>query len=104
MFEVIEDTFARRATLTLNKRGASLLAFLVLHRKEYGFAGLPIRESAEYKFIKHELSQKAATAASSFLSSVRFPEHVLELTDTSLVTNSAELWELLTKSLCRRDL
>jgi hypothetical protein len=86
----ISDTFADRKASTLNKRSGMVLRYLIWHRQSYGFAGLPLVEERCYRFIKTQLT-KAPTSGKSFLSSIRFCLHVLQMKGCQEVLNSGRI-------------
>ena len=87
----IEDSFAKKATSTLNKRGSAFLGYLVWHRRNYGSSGMPLVEKRVYSYVTHLRSQQAASAAGSFLSSVNFMLHLLALRGADTVIESARI-------------
>ena len=91
MKELVEDTFAKKATSTLDKRAGCLLLFLVWHRKQYGIAGLPLKEKAVYTYVKEVLSKKAPTSSASLLSSIRFSKFLLHMKGADEVLDSAKI-------------
>ena len=85
---VITDTFARKATSTLAKRSGPLLKFLIWHRREFGFSGMPPSEAKAYKYVKFLQRTKFASTPRAFLSSVTFAQHILSMNGASEISDS----------------
>lgn len=91
MNTLVTDTFAEKSTATLNKRAGSLLQYLVWHRREFGFSGMPPSESKVYRYLKTLDSKSAASVPRSLLGAITFSKHVLGLHDVDDVISSSRI-------------
>jgi hypothetical protein len=89
--ESVRDAFAGKKTATLVSRGSALLKYLLWHRKQTGYAGLPLREYLAYQYVKHLESTGAPTAPSTFISAVNFGLFTLGMEGAAEVTKSARI-------------
>ena len=91
MTEAVNDTFSCKSTSTLGRRASSLMKFLLWHRSQMGTAGLPLKESKCYEYIKTLQTGGSPTAPSSFLQAVTFGHFVLDMMGALEVSRSARL-------------
>ena len=89
--EAIADSFAQKSISTLVKRSASILKFLIWHRKVTGMAGIPMLEHRVYEYIKMLQGIASPTAPASFLSACNFCHHFLGMEGTLSVTQSIRI-------------
>jgi len=72
---ILEDVFSKKATGTLNKRGAHILEFFK-YCKDCSEEPLPLSESTFYRFLTEIRAKKAPTASKSSKESIAFSEIV----------------------------
>jgi hypothetical protein len=89
--ESVRDAFAGKKTATLVSRGSALLKYLLWHRKQTGYAGLPLREYLAYQYVKQLESTGAPTAPGTFISAVNFGLYTLGMEGAAEVTKSARI-------------
>jgi hypothetical protein len=109
--KIIEDTFQRKATATLNSRASALLIFTRWVKVEFQDCSLwPIREPVLYQYLRYLRDSKApATRAARMVEAVAFCkgtiglDHVDELLDSSRV-HGAVRGSLISKAPhCKKD-
>ena len=98
---IVANALGTKSPNTLSKRANSLLSFLQWHRTEFGYSGLPLRESVLYDFAtssKNSLHFKPTTL-SSLLSALRFAGGCIGLDDALNCADSPRLKGLASKHL-----
>jgi hypothetical protein len=90
---IVTNALGTKSPNTLNKRANSLMSFLRWHRQEFGYAGLPLRESVIYDFAtcSSNSGNFKPTTLSSFLSALRFASGCIGLDGALECANSPRL-------------